>query len=228
MGIWALGMDGNAPDMLAALDGHAPPTKITAPGPSATAPSSVPTSTTSTTTPPARVARAGNAGQPSDVDHDHRAGRDHHLGADDDDERPRGPHNPRFSGTWKGQTVTLSAVSTLKSLLAGTATVIGQLTGFQTDDPTDACLASASSLNVWRFSNAPDEDVVLAAKPADCVTAAFTFPIPAGTTGTSGGSGSGTAGSGTSGTTAAGPGVTGATTSVTGAVLGSDRPSGAT
>jgi hypothetical protein len=49
LGIWALGMDGNDPAMLAALLGDAPPAKDQATGPTATNSSA---STTSTTTPP--------------------------------------------------------------------------------------------------------------------------------------------------------------------------------
>ncbi len=49
LGIWALGMDGNDPAMLAALLGNAPPAKDQATGPTATDPSAA---TTSTTTPP--------------------------------------------------------------------------------------------------------------------------------------------------------------------------------
>ena len=50
LGIWALGMDGNNAQMLAALDGFAPAAKDGLAGPTATVPTtSVPTSTTSTT-----------------------------------------------------------------------------------------------------------------------------------------------------------------------------------
>jgi len=71
VGIWALGMDGNSPSMLAALDGFAPTQKGTLAGPTATSPSTVPPGGASTTTavpgststgPPVAGQRTGSRG----------------------------------------------------------------------------------------------------------------------------------------------------------------------
>jgi hypothetical protein len=83
LGIWALGMDGNAPAMMAALLGHSPVVKSYPAGPASVSPSSpsstttsssttstsTSTSTTSTTRPPQPVARppGGGGGSPPPV-----------------------------------------------------------------------------------------------------------------------------------------------------------------
>ncbi len=208
MGIWALGMDGNSPQMLAALDGNAPPTKITAPGPTSTTPSSSSTTTTSTTTTTAPLGNGGHApGSTTTTTPTTTA-----PPPTTTTTAPGGATGFRYTGQWDGQTATLSLVTTAKTVLTGTATLIGQLTGFQTTNPAYACLESASSLNVWQFGSAGTQDVVMAAKPADCVTAVLTFPAPKKTTGGSGTSGSGTSGSGSSTTGSAV--TTGASTAV--------------
>jgi hypothetical protein len=55
LGIWALGMDGSSPAMLAALQGNAPIVKNLRPGPPASATTTTTTTTTTTPTPPSYV-----------------------------------------------------------------------------------------------------------------------------------------------------------------------------
>jgi len=136
LGIWALGMDGNDPAMLAALLGNAPPVKDLSTGPTAT--SSSPTTTTA-------------AGLPGT--------------------------GYTTTGIWQGQTVPLTPVA---SVLTG-GTFVGTLGGLLSTAPQLACLQSGPPLDVWALPGSPGIYEVLAVQPGDCITAAFDFPIPAGT-----------------------------------------------
>lgn len=89
VGIWALGMDGNDPAMLAALLGQAPAAKDFAPGPTTTTPSSSTTPAPPTTTP--STSTAPPTSSPSPV--------------------------YTSSGTWQGRSVTLTPVATRQTLL---------------------------------------------------------------------------------------------------------------
>ncbi|HWE69303.1 MAG TPA: glycosyl hydrolase family 18 protein [Acidimicrobiales bacterium] len=87
VGIWALGMDGNDPAMLAALLGQAPAAKDFAPGPTTTTPSS------STTVPPTTAPSTSTA-PPTTTSPVYTS-----------------------SGTWQGRSVTLTPVATRQTLL---------------------------------------------------------------------------------------------------------------
>ena len=91
VGIWALGMDGNDPAMLAALLGQAPAAKDFAPGPTTTTttPSSSTTSAPPTTTPSTSTAPPTTSPSPVYTS----------------------------SGTWQGRSVTLTPVATRQTLL---------------------------------------------------------------------------------------------------------------
>jgi spore germination protein YaaH len=90
MGIWALGMDGNDPAMLAALLGQSPAVKDFAPGPTTTTTSSSTTPTTLTTTPSTSTAPSTSTSTA-----------------------------PVYTttGTWQSRSVTLTPVATRQTLL---------------------------------------------------------------------------------------------------------------
>ncbi|MGO9457734.1 MAG: glycosyl hydrolase family 18 protein [Acidimicrobiales bacterium] len=167
VGAWALGMDGNDPQMLAALDGFAPASKATPAGPPSASPTAS-TTTTSTTTAPApptgsttttsTTTPTGSTTTSSPGTSDGAA--------------------PRYSGTWEGQTVSLALQpwTTVQSL--GAPEFMGRLTGFQTNDPAYACLSTATGLSVWAFGSSPTVDTVVAEQPTDCVDAEFTLVPP--------------------------------------------------
>jgi spore germination protein len=93
MGIWALGMDGNDPAMLAALLGQAPAAKDFAPGPT--------TTTSPTTTPPTSTAPPTTSAPPTSTS----------------------PPVYTTTGTWQGHTFALTPVPTRQTaLLLGTLT----------------------------------------------------------------------------------------------------------
>ncbi len=114
VGAWALGMDGNDPQMLAALDGFAPASKATPAGPPSASPTAS-TTTTSTTTAPApptgsttttsTTTPTGSTTTSSPGTSDGAA--------------------PRYSGTWEGQTVSLSPAALGDSPVARHAGVHG-------------------------------------------------------------------------------------------------------
>ncbi len=176
VGIWTLGMDGNAPADLAALLGFAPAVKDGPAGPPATSTSppasaspssptpsptnssaptdqtstSVPASTTTTTTPTSSTTTSTSSTTTTTT------------------------LPPASSGQWKGSTVTLTKVTGTPPAVSGSSPV-GQLTGFQTQDPTVSCLTHEPDLNVWAVSGTTDQYLVVAALPADCTTADFEF-----------------------------------------------------
>jgi hypothetical protein len=175
LGVWALGMDGNDPSLLAALLGFAPAVKDGPVGPSATSqsgpaqsgpassstPSSlgpkpttttsstVPRSSTTTTTTPATTTTTSTA-----------------------------PQNFDYTGTWQGQSVTLSPIPAAQAPPAPTGPAAGHLTGFVTNDLSDSCAASEAFLQVWPMSVSSNQYLVIAKKPADCIDAEFTFKWP--------------------------------------------------
>ncbi len=136
VGIWALGMEGSAPAMQAALQGNAPTVKGLRPGPGAT----VTTTTTTTTTAPFGYSYRGTWN-----------GVDGHA----QPRRPRRhwPARPRAQGQ-------------------------GQLTGFATNDPGHACLASEPGLPVTALAAEPSVYAVTSSPPTDCAAGAWEFTVP--------------------------------------------------
>jgi Glycosyl hydrolases family 18 len=177
VGIWALGMDGNDPNMLAALDGFAPAAKTGAPGPVATAPSTAvaPTvttpSTTTTTTPPSPTTTTTTS-PPTAATTTTTA-------------PPKGsggttttPTPLTYQATFDGQVVTLTKIDPQIFTNVVAITSAGTVTAFTTNDPTVSCLASANSLPVVQYANLPNDGVIEAATPDSCVTADFVFRMP--------------------------------------------------
>ena len=50
--------------------------------------------------------------------------------------------------------------------------------GFTTDDLAAACLVAEPSLNAWAVGGNPDEFLVVAATPGDCINADFVLRTP--------------------------------------------------
>jgi hypothetical protein len=185
LGVWALGMDGNSPQMLAALDGLAQPVKSTSTGPAATSTSggpTAPTSTTTTTTVPGSTTTTTAAAPTTTTTA---------PGSTTTVPAGTGAAALRYSGLWKGQTVALTYEKGGGHAATGSPTYLGQLIGFQTNDPAAACLESAAGLPVWQFGADTARDVVVAEQPTDCVSADFTFPAPATAAGSGAGTGTG-------------------------------------
>ena len=177
LGVWALGMDGNDPSLLTALLGLAPAaegepvgpsvTSQSGPaqsspaqsGPAASTPSSPgpkPTSTTSSTVPRSLTTTTTPATTTMST----------------------APPNFDYTGTWQGQSVTLSPIPAAQAPPAPTGPAAGHLTGFATNDPSDSCAASEAFLQVWPMSVSSNQYLVLAQKPGDCIDAEFSFKSP--------------------------------------------------
>jgi len=164
VGIWALGMDGNDPSMVTALDGFAPPLKVTDTGPASTAASSPATTTTTapppttTTAPPPTTTTAPppttTTAPPTTT---------------------TTTPTYTYTGVWSSTSVTLTRAAPGVLGPPHTFQVVGQLTGFSTSDPAVACLESAPSLMVWELDANPSDLVAGGTAPADCTTAYFTF-----------------------------------------------------
>jgi len=197
LGVWALGFDGNDPQMLGALAGFAPAAKDGIAGPSA------PTATTTTTAPPSTIppSSVASAPTPTDAPPTTEPGIADTTPSSTMAPPPPTPVTPstggpgtttttgagqgapgpglRYSGIWQGQTVVLTLLPPTEALPLGTPTYLGRLTGFQSNDPSVSCLATEPALNVWQMSGDPAVDVVEAQQPQDCATANLSFPVDA-------------------------------------------------
>jgi len=149
VGMWALGMDGNSPAMAQALLGSAQAVKYQT-GPGQ---SSAPPATSA----PAPGPTTTSAGQSSGTT----------------------TASYQYSGTWNGHAEALQPVAPSSLPGGGKGQSAGQLTGFQTDDPTAACLSRAAGLPVTELSANPTYYVVSVAKPQYCATGTWMFNAPA-------------------------------------------------
>jgi hypothetical protein len=161
LGVWALGMDGDDPSMIAALLGDAPVVKDYQPSPTGTpnaspSPSSgqtgspAPTSTSNPSTP-------NSSGQSS-------------PGSTTTTTTVPGTGNwsgYTYTGTWNDHKVSLQPVSS-QMRPASTVARGGWLTEFSTDDPAYECLESGTPLPVYPSSETTGGYVVEATTPADC------------------------------------------------------------
>jgi hypothetical protein len=180
-GIWALGMDGNDPSMLAAVDGHAPAVKDLPTGP-APSPAAAPTTTT-VTLPPSGVPAPASTGGPSPSPAPATTTTlPNPLSVPTTGAGPSPttstttPVSYSYGGSFNGTSVHLTALGWPGLTNATDPQLLGQLTGFATTDPAYACLIAASGLEVEAFGNHPGLDVVVATQPTDCVNAEFFFP----------------------------------------------------
>jgi hypothetical protein len=168
VGIWALGMENNDAQMIAALDGISPgappgtgpqatsssPAAGGAPAPSAPGaggPTVVAGPATTTTHPASPAAPASGAAAPA-------AGTTTTTAA------------PFITAQRTGKTVSLTAVDA--SAVARLA-IDGQITDFQSNEPAYSCLNGAT-LNV--FTNLKGQPVAVAATPTNCITQDFLLP----------------------------------------------------
>jgi hypothetical protein len=184
VGLWALGMEGNDPSMVAALSGAAPADVTLPDGPattstspsagasaraqSATKPTSTtttdpkrsttPSSTTTTTTPTTGTTTTTTT-TPT-------------TGTTTTTTVPTSGYT--YSALWNGQEVTLSLVPS-NDPITPSGSSVGDVTDFATDDPANSCLDTAPSLSVWAEPGMPAAYLVQAAGPAPCTTAEFTF-----------------------------------------------------
>jgi hypothetical protein len=163
VGIWALGMEADGPQMIAALDGFAPPGGPGATGPQATSASPAPTTTTvapatttsapsvTTTTKAAAAAAATSTTKPGST---------------------TTTTTPLTTAVFGGKTVTLSPVAAggINSLSAA-----GTVTDFESTNPAFACL-DGKSLVVHAYGLLTGKDVAVATTPTDCLSQEFTFP----------------------------------------------------
>jgi hypothetical protein len=180
-GIWALGMDGNDPSMLAAVDGHAPAVKDLPAGPPP-APAAAPTTTT-VTPPPTEGPAPASAGQPSSPPVSTTT-LPNPLSVPPTGAGPSPtttttsttPVSYSYSGSFEGTPVHLTALGWPGLSNAQNPQVLGLLTGFATTDPAYACLNASTGLEVEAFGNHPGLDVVVATQPTDCLNAEFFFP----------------------------------------------------
>jgi hypothetical protein len=165
MGVWALGMDGNDPNLLSALAGFAPAVKDGVAGPSATTPSGPAAPITTTTAP--RVPGTTTTASPPTTTTTHPT-----------TTTTTSPSSFTYTGTWQAQSVTLALAPTSQEPLVPTGAALGKLIGFATNDPATSCLDAEASLNVWLVSGTSNEYLVVAQSPGDCANAEFTFLYP--------------------------------------------------
>ena len=173
VGIWALGMDNNDGNDLAALDGF-PPAANTAPtGPTLAFPSapaggtssasttttSAPTASTTTTTGvPATTTTTTASGSTTTTTTQGQSGGGY-----------------AYMGLWNQTQTTLTKVTGAAIPTTQGTAAVGQLTSFASDDPGVSCLSQSPSLAVWQVSGSTTEYLVVATYPADCASADFTF-----------------------------------------------------
>jgi hypothetical protein len=161
LGVWALGMDGNDPSMIAALLGNAPVVKDFQPAPAATqsqpGSSPAPTSTTN----PSISSPSGQNGQASSGST---------TTTTTTVPSATSPTGYRYTGTWDQKTVTLNLLApNIPNMVPFfTGQPVGQLTGFSTDDPIYTCLESGPSPPVYLESGASGVYIVETSTPADC------------------------------------------------------------
>jgi Glycosyl hydrolases family 18 len=185
VGVWALGMDGNDPQMLSALLGDAPVVKDYVAAPVAgRAPDSVTSPTSATAPSPSGSEVQGE--DPSDTGPSDTGPSD--TGSSQGSTTttttipagtiPAGTivsgYSYSYSGTWDDSTVTLDLLSAQMAPIV-TGKPIGSLTGFSTTDPDYSCLEPAKSLPVYSVSGASGVYVVEASTPADCVAGTWEF-----------------------------------------------------
>jgi hypothetical protein len=187
VGAWAMGMDGNDPQMTAALDGNAQPVPGGT-GPASTsssgaaavpiaAPPSLPNSppatssggSSSTTTTAPTGSGTGSSGSTTTT-----------TTTTTTQPPASGGGSPsyRYSGVFDGQTVSLTDEPATTPVPSGTPALAGTLTGLSTTDPALSCLTSSSAppLDVWQYPGQTSY-LVTARTPGDCVSADFTFPV---------------------------------------------------
>ncbi|MGH9109915.1 MAG: glycosyl hydrolase family 18 protein, partial [Acidimicrobiales bacterium] len=199
VGAWALGMDGGDAALVGALDGSSPPGDTVpgpfgvpgggAPTPPPAPPAAVPAAPP-TTVPPPGGASGGEGAPPGTTTLTSPSPTTSSLPAATTTTTGPGTTSTttaggggagsfRYSGLWQGQPVALARPGGPVPALGATAVGVGTLTGFQTTDPSVACLASVPDLPVFRSGNEPPGTLEVLSTTKDCVAAWFTFPAGA-------------------------------------------------
>jgi hypothetical protein len=176
VGIWALGMETDGPQMISALDGLAPAGSPGTDGPAATTTSPGPggavalPAPSSTTTAP-HVAGSGTSSSPSSSTAPSSTTTTKPTSSKAPDATTTTTAPPVITATYKGTTEHLSAVGTN---MANQLFSFGTLTGFSTTDPAYSCL-NGKSFTVYEYGLS-SEYVAVASLPTDCINQEFTFP----------------------------------------------------
>jgi spore germination protein len=169
VGIWALGMENNGPQLIDALDGFPPPGGPGPTGPASTSASSItPTATAQapSTTTPAQAAPAPGAG-----------GVTSNTGAQGVTTTTTGASStttsaPSITGEYEGSVRHLSPVGS-GGVDSGLA--LGTLTDFSSTNPAYACL-DGKTLDVYLYGVLSGNRVAVATTPTDCIDQEFIFP----------------------------------------------------
>jgi hypothetical protein len=170
VGIWALGMEDDGAQMIAALDGFAP-----SGGPGSTGPQSTSSSPTA------------SAGAPSGSGAAHGATTTTTSGGTrpaptTTTSKPPGAPAPATSTTTTVETITASfngkAVTLTPVATGGVDSLApkGTVIDFESTNPAFACL-DGKTLTVYEYGVLSGRDVATARTPTDCVSQEFTFPV---------------------------------------------------
>jgi hypothetical protein len=163
VGIWALGMENNDAQMIAALDGINP----------GAAPGTGPQATTPSPAPGAPPPAPGGGGPTAVAS---APGASAHPGAPASTNPPPAPPTttttaaPFVTAQRTGKTINLTPVDASQVMRLA---VDGQVTDFQTNQPAYSCL-NGTTLNV--FTNLKGQPVAVAATPTNCITQDFLLP----------------------------------------------------
>jgi hypothetical protein len=167
VGIWALGMENNDAQMIAALDGinpggppgTGPQSTSSSPAPGAPPPAAPSGGPATAAAPAPAPATAAPTAQPS--------------GAGGGAPAPATTSTtaaPFIDAQRTGKTITLTPVDASQVMRL---VVDGQVTNFQTNEPAYSCL-NGTTLNV--FTNLKGQPVAVAATPTNCITQDFLLP----------------------------------------------------
>jgi hypothetical protein len=171
LGVWALGMDGNDPSMIAALLGNAPAVKNFQPAPAPATQSQPPAA--SAASQPGSATAPTSTTNPSPSDPSGQAGPTSSgttTTTTPTTATTTSPAGYRYTGTWEQKAVTLNLLApNIPNMVPFfTGQLVGQLTGFSTDDPIYTCLESGPSPPVYLESGASGVYIVETSTPADC------------------------------------------------------------
>jgi hypothetical protein len=168
LGVWALGMDGNDPSMIAALLGNAPVVKNFQPAPAPATQSQAPVS--SGASQPGSASAPTSTTNPSPSDTTGQNGLTSPGSTTTTTTTTTTTPNQTgysYTGTWEHKTVTLNLLApVMEPIFKGQAE--GQLTDFSTNDPAYSCLQTGQPLAVYPVSVVKSVYVVEASTPSDC------------------------------------------------------------
>jgi hypothetical protein len=169
VGIWALGMEDNGAQMIAALDGFAPAAGPGAAGPQSTSPSAPPVIVSAS----GPGAASGTGGHGAGVTTTTGKSATTSSTTTSTSKPPTTTTTlPVITAVYGGVTRNLTPIAP-GSFVKGLT--FGIISDFSTTDPALACL-NGKSLTVYLYSGLNGNRVAVASAPADCVTQDFIFP----------------------------------------------------